>query len=463
MGGFRGGLGGACALAIAAAFATGALAQQTRAPALQDRNVVDEDDGRSQAELRRLYDQAFAEMLADPGNLDKSFRFAGLAVRVGDLEGAVAALERMLLVNSNLPRVRLELGVLYFRLGSYEAAREYLKTALETPNMPPEVRERAEKVLAQIDKQKAPTRLTGTLLAGLRWQSNANAAPTGEVRVGGFEAELDDNSTAAPDWNAFVAAQFVHLWDFGWQSGDHLDTRVNLYSARQFKRTEVNASVAVASIGPRFVLLPETVEGLSLRVAAAADFVMLDDRREYLAPGAAVSLDKRWDDSLLSLGFDFRRRSYHDSKVRPLNSLRDGDEWSGRIGFEHAVTDWLGVSATAGYTRYDSDTGWEAYREWLVGVGITLQPFESPFVDGQNVVFALSAAHLRSRYDSVDPVVDPDIKRKDKDWRFALTMNVPIFEDWSVVVQGGYNRRDSSLPNYEYKNWFTMSGIAWRF
>jgi hypothetical protein len=461
MGGFRRGLVGACVLAISGALAVPALGQ-TRGAALQDRNVVDENDGRSPAELKRLYDEAFAAMLNDPGDLDKSFRYAGLAVRVGDLEGAVAALERMLLINANLPRVRLELGVLYYRLGSYEAARSYLLTALETPNMPAEVRERAEKFLAQIDKQKAPTRLSGTLLAGVRWQSNANAAPTGNVRVGGFEAELDDNSTAAPDWNAFVAAQLVHLWDFGWQSGDHLDSRVNLYVARQFDRQDVNASVAVASVGPRFVLLPESIQGLSLRIAGAVDYVMLDDREEYWAAGAAASLDKRWESSLLSLGFDFRRRQYHDSRDKPFNSLRDGDEWVGRISWEQAVNEWLGVSLSAGYARYDAKVDWESYREALVALGLTFQTIESPFVR-QDVVLAVSLAHLRSNYDKVDVVVDPDVKRKDKDWRVALTLNVPVAEAWSVVLQGGYNRRDSSVPNYEYKNWFTMTGVAWRF
>ncbi|MGE0154915.1 MAG: tetratricopeptide repeat protein [Reyranellaceae bacterium] len=420
-------------------------------------------DNLSAAELKRHYDAAFADMLADPGNLDKTFRYAGLAVRVGDLEGAVAALERMLLVNANLPRVRLELGVLYYRLGSYEAARTYLLSALEAPDMPPEVRERARRVLADIDKASAPSRLSGTILAGLRWQSNANAAPSGSVRVGGIDADLDDNSAAEADWNAFAAAQFVHLWDFGWQSGDHLDTRANFYVARQFKREEVNAAVAVASIGPRFVLLPESVPGLSLRVAGVFDFVMLDDKKEYLAPGAAVSLDKRWDDTLVSLGFDFRDRRYHNTADKPFNDLRDGQEYAGRFGFDHAVNDWLGISATVGYARYHADAGWEAYREWLVGIGVTVQPFPSPFVDGQNVVFAFTAARLGSHYDDPDVTVDPDVKRKDKDWRFALTMNLPVEESWSVVVQGGYNRRESSLPNYEYKNWYTMTGVAWRF
>ena len=71
-----------------------------------------------------------------PANLDVLFRFASLASQTGDLEGAISALERMLLINPDLPRVRLELGVLYYRLGSYEVARTYLEGALKSPTLP---------------------------------------------------------------------------------------------------------------------------------------------------------------------------------------------------------------------------------------------------------------------------------------------------------------------------------------
>ena len=84
----------------------------------------------------RQYDEAFQEMLRQPADLDVLFRFAAVASQTGDLEGAISALERMLLINPNLPRVRLELGVLYYRLGSYEVARTYLEGALKSPTMP---------------------------------------------------------------------------------------------------------------------------------------------------------------------------------------------------------------------------------------------------------------------------------------------------------------------------------------
>ena len=64
------------------------------------------------ADLQTQYDAAFQQMLKQPANLDVLFKFATLASQTGDLEGAVSALERMLLIDPNLPRVRLELGVL---------------------------------------------------------------------------------------------------------------------------------------------------------------------------------------------------------------------------------------------------------------------------------------------------------------------------------------------------------------
>jgi len=86
------------------------------------------------AQLQKAYDDAFQAMLADPQNLDKTFAFAELAGRKGDFEGAISALERMLFVDPDLPRVKMELGVLYYRLGSYETARAYLQGALESPS-----------------------------------------------------------------------------------------------------------------------------------------------------------------------------------------------------------------------------------------------------------------------------------------------------------------------------------------
>jgi len=75
-------------------------------------------------------DRLFERMLREPANLDLMFQYAQRAVEIGDYDAAVGTLSRMLLFNPDLPRVRLELGAVYFQMGSYEAARSYLTQAL---------------------------------------------------------------------------------------------------------------------------------------------------------------------------------------------------------------------------------------------------------------------------------------------------------------------------------------------
>ncbi len=98
-------------------------------------------------DLHRAYDAAFQETLAKPSDAETLVKFAKLAVQFGDIEGAISALERLLLVEGDLPEVKLELGVLYFRLGSTEAARTYLEAARSSSQASNEVKERADTFL----------------------------------------------------------------------------------------------------------------------------------------------------------------------------------------------------------------------------------------------------------------------------------------------------------------------------
>jgi len=101
---------------------------------------------------RAAYDKAFQATLEKPSDPETLARFADLAVKVGDIEGAISALERLLLIDANQPEVKLELGVLYYRLGSVDAARMYLESAKTSKEASAEVKERADTFLKAIPK-----------------------------------------------------------------------------------------------------------------------------------------------------------------------------------------------------------------------------------------------------------------------------------------------------------------------
>lgn len=103
-------------------------------------------------ELQQQYDLAFQQMLARPGNPDVVLKYANAATEAGDLEGAIAALESLLLIDPDLPQVQLQLATLYYRLKSYDVSREYLETALKSPSLTPDVRQTAETILKKMPK-----------------------------------------------------------------------------------------------------------------------------------------------------------------------------------------------------------------------------------------------------------------------------------------------------------------------
>src|SRR5882672_8512769 len=92
-------------------------------------------------ELRAAYDQAFQLSMQKPSDPATLAKFAELAIQVGDMEGAISALERLLLIDGEQADVKLELGVLYYRLGSLEAARMYLESARTSKQASAEVKE----------------------------------------------------------------------------------------------------------------------------------------------------------------------------------------------------------------------------------------------------------------------------------------------------------------------------------
>jgi tetratricopeptide (TPR) repeat protein len=104
-------------------------------------------------ELRAAYDEAFKLSMQNPADPPTLAKFAELAIQVGDIEGAISALERLLLIDGEQADVKLELGVLYYRLGSLEAARMYLEAARASKQASNEVKERADTFLKAFPKK----------------------------------------------------------------------------------------------------------------------------------------------------------------------------------------------------------------------------------------------------------------------------------------------------------------------
>src|SRR3546814_17056000 len=102
------------------------------------------------------------------------FEFAALAARLGEHDAAISTLERMLIYNPELPRVRLELGALYMSVGADEMARVYLQDALTDADLPPPVRARTDTLLAEEGQRTARHITAGAGFGGRRFHTHAH-------------------------------------------------------------------------------------------------------------------------------------------------------------------------------------------------------------------------------------------------------------------------------------------------
>jgi hypothetical protein len=234
----------------------------------------------------------------------------------------------MLLINPNLPRVRLELGVLYYRLNSYEVAREYLQGALKSSSVPPDVRARAEQFIAQIDSQQQASHFHGELFLGMRYQSNANLGPaTSSVQLFGQVANLNQSAIGTADWGAVSTVQLRHTYDFGTQDKATLETFFTGYANRQFQLSAANVQLADLTIGPRFQIFSTDFQDITVKPLFAGGAIWVNDSLYYSSWGGGVEVNSMLSDRLRNISTAvWRRHNNQDTAYLPTNSLFRGTE-----------------------------------------------------------------------------------------------------------------------------------------
>ncbi|SLN12569.1 tetratricopeptide repeat protein [Oceanibacterium hippocampi] len=424
-------------------------------------SVAAEPDAAAEA----LYQSSFEAMLADPADLEKAFAHARAAIAVDDFEGAIGTLERMLLLNPDLPQVRLELGVLYFRLGSYVAAKGYLLEIAEDDRLPGPLAARVQGYLAAIDKRLASNRFDGSAIVGLRYQTNANAGPESrDVRLFGLNARLDDEFSEQDDTNLFGILNLGHVYDFEAQNGVTLESNLTAYGTLQDQEDQLNLILLDADTGPRIPLPAGDLVGLSVRPFVTAGHIRLDDHEYSTMFGGGVGLDATVT-PLFQMGFTgmVRSRQYSDGANRTSNSDQDGEEWTAKMDVHHRVGPDTRVSGSALFIFEGADVDHEESRTH----GFTLSTthnFRPEFaLTPAPWTVMVSGGLFVTHYDSPDPVVDPNVKRVDRETRLAATLVVPFAESWNAIGSASVRDIDSSLPNYEFSNIALTLGAMYRF
>ena len=205
---------------------------------------VDELDRKLAEALTLFYDREyvralpiFQEISDTVETMDVAFWTGSCAAKAGEADLAIDKFRRMLEVDPDLHRVRLELATVYFGLGRYADARQELNAVLDAK--PPEpVRQNIEKLLASIDAKTRKAYPNFRFAFGIQKDSNVSSGPDAwfiDVPGGGTLGPLTDTQKAAEDDVGVINMSGNVLYDFGDQRGFMWNTTGAMYNTHNFE------------------------------------------------------------------------------------------------------------------------------------------------------------------------------------------------------------------------------------
>jgi tetratricopeptide (TPR) repeat protein len=120
---------------------------------------------------------AHERLVERPADQDRLYAYARAAIREGNFEAAVSALEGLLVISRDQPRVLLELGALYRRMGAPRVAEAYLRRARELAGEGTQIASLADAYLREAERETSRSGWSGFVRFGLRYQSNPTLSP----------------------------------------------------------------------------------------------------------------------------------------------------------------------------------------------------------------------------------------------------------------------------------------------
>ena len=382
----------------------------------------------------QAYERLLEKHEADSVNPQEWFLLGIAAKQAGRLAEAAAYFERLLELDPEAARARLELAEIAYLLGEGDKARQLLLD-VKAANPPPGVVATIDRFIANIaasEQAQKDWRVRASL--GWLYDSNANAGPsTDSVLLFGLPFILSGNARETTDhaWTARLG--FDHIKGIS----DRVSWQSNL-SANWTDYNDLNNLDALyLSFSTGATLRSSARMIWSLPVVADRVKIGHDDSYYSYSYGVAPQWRYLFNDRLsFSLGAAVSKKKYRRNAARNLTALalspaldyRIGEQGSLRIGF-------TGARENSGQAIYSSDL-------W----GVNVAYFHN---FSQNFIATVRASYSDARYQGREAAFTQ--KRHDKTARLALDLIyyiAPIKSELSFSISRTLN--NSNLPIYQY-------------
>jgi hypothetical protein len=401
----------------------------------------------------------FQGILARPSDLANTLQYAARAP-AGDVESAISTYEQLLFYNPTLSAVRFELGVLYYRLGSYESARGYFQSALKMKDITPELRQKIEDLLYTVNKKLQPDQVTGYAQTGLRYQTNAALGP-GPQTVLASGLVFNKRFAAQGDWNWFGAFGVNYVHDFEDQNGDTFEASAVGYDAQQFKLHQFDVGVLEVRIGPRVGIPNAGSNNLSIKPYIVATGGLLADAPYYAGLGGGVTAHAKFADVVLDPYIEVVQQNFRNLPLYPLASGMTGTLSTAGLIATGPIYASLSFQTRAAFAHTNDNFHPYSYNSWADDIWL---PWSfSPLGDGRTWTLFPTAGVSWWQYRAPDPTIDPFTTPHILEWRVGLGLEVPVWKLWYLGMLVQYRADVSNVPAFTMHDFSVTAGPTLRF
>lgn len=399
---------------------------------------------------------SYEDVMKDPDNVELNYAYARGQVARGDLLKAAATLERVLMVNPELPRVRLFYASVLFRLDNLDDAERELKT-LAKQKLTESMRAELDGYVTQIKQRRRKTTFVLTLVSGFDFDENRNSAPSKGTRLAAdIPTILDTNSTRKNDTAETMNASINLNHDLGYQAGHSLFASLSYYRAEQNTQRNLNLQSYNWSAGGTF-----KSPLVDVTATMAFGHLILAESTYQRTHGPTLRLDRKVSDRLRVNGTaGHQRADYARTEAVTTAHQRTGDQHFGGFGLNYALSQGLSLAGSFTYTYQGALEPFNTYQRKAWNLSLTKVLKQGRFT-------VLSVTPQLDTYDGPDGAISRKT-RKDFTYRASLVYGTPLgfiykpLDNLLLTLTYEYFHSYSNLPNNAYTNNKLSSSLTYR-
>ncbi|MFC1815749.1 surface lipoprotein assembly modifier [Thermodesulfobacteriota bacterium] len=390
--------------------------------------------------LTLYYDRQFAlalpifkELAGKVETMDIMFWLGTSAAKVGEMELAIEKFRKMLGIDPNLHRVRLELASVYFGMGRHSEARGELQTVLAA-DPPAEVKANINRMLAAIDERTRQLSWNLRLTTGFMWDDNITSGPDPGVYTlsGGTSFSPSVTSAKLSDEASVTGFAGNLLYDFGEKQGLMWNTAAATYFKNYLEYSQFDYMALDVNTGPwwtgrkSILRFPGGYTHTEYGSDRLSYILHVDPSYEYFfnphfsLRGTYVYKDERFYQEILAVNFD---NITHIGEIAPTIYLDNR---------RHIIT------ASLGYDHHTAENNVYTYSAPLAGISyLTRFPTRTELYLGYK--------WARRDYDGTQGFPYTGLKREDTRHFYTAVLSQVLFKYFNLSYAVTYTDNNSNL------------------